>query len=59
MSKASTFKPETLAAHGLYPGDPATGGVVRRFWPDGQPVSRAAARQPRAMDAVRAMVTML
>ena len=33
MSRPPSFKPETLAAHGLYPGDPATGGVVPPLQP--------------------------
>jgi cystathionine gamma-synthase len=33
MSDRTDLKPETLAAHGLYPGDPATGGVVPPIQP--------------------------
>lgn len=33
MSKFDDLKPETLAAHGLYSGDPATGGVIAPIQP--------------------------
>lgn len=33
MSDRTDLKPETLAAHGLYPGDPATGGVTPPIQP--------------------------
>ena len=33
MEKFSDLQPETLAAHGLYPGDPATGGVIAPIQP--------------------------